>query len=1092
MSARRCPAPDRAHPSPSSPTTLTTRDGPGPAVGGGSDAGDAEVEKKVKIYRETYRSAHHHHVTPGTGAHLRRAGYQRNDEADWRLSGSFNDRPTDGTLTRSRSRHLVTIPRLTQQQTRQVSAAAEAAGGATSDQQDRVDAGGGGQPGSRTGPGVRIGHINAQSLAPKVDLVNSLLESEHLDLLCVSETWLKPEILSRLIVFPGYAMVRRDRAASTQDQRVRGGGVAIIHRDNIHCQVLQTPATSLLETLWLSVSWRGGRPAIVGVVYRPPAGSVSQAVDELQEQLREILSRDKPTYLLGDININILNTLASETRRYETALSELNLTQLINQPTHLLPTPTALDHIITNIPSSRAEVLSTPVSDHQPIVVSAPIGRLRKPRAERTTRSWGRADWNAICLDLLLADWTDFETSDDINSMVDIFMQKWWSVLDRHCPARTRRNRRRGCPWITGDYELRQAMSERDEAYRTWLDIRTPESRAEYRRLRNSVKARLTLARREFLSRQLLSSDRREFWSSLKKFYLAPSDPVHAAQTTSKAEQRARADHFNHFFSSVGSQIAADLSDNVTAGLAPRPPIVVSAAFRLQPATLPELARAVRQMNSTGAVGLDGVPLSAVKRCLAVIGPHLLRIVNASFTKGVFPEAWKTAEVVPILKAKGDINEPSNHRPISLLSHLSKIVEKIVCDQLSRYLSEHNILFHDQYAYRPGHCTEDAVLDAVEWISQNSERGEISSITAADLSKAFDSVDHDVLLSKLGWYGIDRTWFRSYLDGRKQLVRGGEEVLPVRYGVPQGSIAGPILFSLFTNDLHCYLPDCRVIAYADDTQLLDHSLPDPQNLALLKKRVENSLDTLQRWFGSNSLKMNPEKTDFILLGTRQTLKKTNNFQISVAGSVTKPSPSMRLLGVTLDSCLSWEAHIGQVIKRCNAILISLYRFRHHFNQEALKLLIETHVFPHILYCISVWGGATKSQLSRIQKIINFGARIATGGRRRDRIGPALASLGWVRVEQLVWERDLLKVYKSINNQLSPLSIRQMFIPRSAVSTRTTRSTVAGALHLQQCKLSSTQRAFRYRATASWNQLPPAIIERTTLSMFRSSLRDVNL
>ena len=393
---------------------------------------------------------------------------------------------------------------------------AQAAGGATCARQDREGAGDGGRPDS-TRPGVRIGHINAQSIAPKVDAINSLLDSEHLDLLCVSETWLKPETLSRFILFPGYAMVRRDRAVSTQGQRDRGGGVAIIHRDSIHCQVLETPATSLLETLWLSVTWRGGRPAIVGVAYRPPTGSVCQAVDELQEQLLEILAKGKPTFLLGDMNINVLNTLASDTRRYETILSELNLTQLVDQPTHLLPTPTALDHIITNIPSSRAEVLSTPVGDHQPIVVSAPIGRLRKLPAERAARSWGRADWDAICLDLLLADWTDFYTSNDINSMVDIFTKMWWSVLDRHCPARTRRSRRRGCPWITGDHELRQAMSKRDEAYRTWLDLRTPESRADYRRLRNSVKARLALARREFLSRQLLSSDRREFWTSLKK-----------------------------------------------------------------------------------------------------------------------------------------------------------------------------------------------------------------------------------------------------------------------------------------------------------------------------------------------------------------------------------------------------------------------------------------------------------------------------------------------------------------------------------------------------------------------------------------------
>ena len=301
------------------------------------------------------------------------------------------------------------------------------------------------------------------------------------------------------------------------------------------------------------------------------------------------------------------------------------------------------------------------------------------------------------------------------------------------------------------------------------------------------------------------------------------------------------------------------------------------------------------------------------------------------------------------------------------------------------------------------------MLGAVEWINQNSERGEVSSITAVDLSKAFDSVDHGVLLSKLGWYGIDPTWFRSYLSGRGQLVRGGGAVLPVRFGVPQGSMAGPILFSLFTNDLHCHLPECRVIAYADDTQLLDRSLPDPQNLASLKVRVENSLNVMQRWFSSNSLKMNPQKTDFILIGIRQTISKTENFHLSITGSVSKPSPTIKLLGVTFDPYLTWGAHITQIVRRCNALLISLSKFRHHFDQETIKLLIETHVFPHILYCISVWGGTTKNHLTRIQKLINFSARIVTGLRRRERVGPALASLGWTRVEQLVWERDVLKV-----------------------------------------------------------------------------------
>ena len=153
----------------------------------------------------------------------------------------------------------------------------------------------------------------------------------------------------------------------------------------------------------------------------------------------------------------------------------------------------------------------------------------------------------------------------------------------------------------------------------------------------------------------------------------------------------------------------------------------------------------------------------------------------------------------------------------------------------------------------------------------------------------------------------------------------------------------------------------------------------------------------------------------------------------------------------------------------------------------LELLIETHVFPHILFCISVWGGTTKKQLTRIQKVIIFSARIVTGVRCRERISPALTSLGWLRVEQLVCERDLLKVHKAIRNQLCPASIRCMFVPRSAVSSRATRSSEAGALELPKCKLSGTQRGFRYRAAAAWNQVSPAVTEQPTLSSFRSSL-----
>ena len=307
----------------------------------------------------------------------------------------------------------------------------------------------------------------------------------------------------------------------------------------------------------------------------------------------------------------------------------------------------------------------------------------------------------------------------------------------------------------------------------------------------------------------------------------------------------------------MGSRIADELRDAAADGvLSPRPPTVCSARFQLRPATLPELSHCIRRMSASRAVGLDGVPLFAVRRCFPVVGPHLLRLINLSMRTGVFPECWKLACVVPLPKS-GDLTKPCNHRPISLLSVLSKVLEKVVCVQLADYLETNRLLSHCQYAYRSHHSTEDAVLDAVERLFNNADRGLVSTLTAIDLSKAFDSVDHDILLTKLPWYGIDDvTWFRSYLGDRQQIVRGGKTTLPVTCGVPQGSIIGPIIFIIFTSDLPAHLTHGNLISYADDTLHIDSASPNASSLTELQIRQELTMRELHAWFSSNSLKMN--------------------------------------------------------------------------------------------------------------------------------------------------------------------------------------------------------------------------------------------
>ena len=407
---------------------------------------------------------------------------------------------------------------------------------------------------------------------------------------------------------------------------------------------------------------------------------------------------------------------------------------------------------------------------------------------------------------------------------------------------------------------------------------------------------------------------------------------------------------------------------------------------------------------------------------------------------------------------------------------------------LLSYLLDTHVLSPHQYAYRPRHSTEDALIDAVEWISKVVDNGEVASMTTIDLSKAFDSVDHGVLLDKLEWYGVRSDWFRSYLHDRKQTVPGGADlILPLTHGVAQGSIVGPILFLILINDLSSFLPHGRLLSYADDTQLLDHSPPDVISISHLQSRVADSMQQLQAWFQSNSLKMNPDKTNFILFGTKSSIAKASDSHITLPGSVIILSPTVKVLGITFDPCMTWEHHISVLVRKCNAILLSLYKIRHYFTPHALELLVQVHVFPHIMYCMSVWGGAAQCHLSRVQKVMNFAARLVTGVRRSEHISPALKSLGWSDVGEMVRRRDCLKVFGALTDCDSPQSLRSLFVRRSNVSERVTRATAAGDLHLKRCRLSVTQRTFAYRAARAWNALPANVTAMPSCKAFMNAM-----
>lgn len=368
------------------------------------------------------------------------------------------------------------------------------------------------------------------------------------------------------------------------------------------------------------------------------------------------------------------------------------------------------------------------------------------------------------------------------------------------------------------------------------------------------------------------------------------------------------------------------------------------------------------------------------------------------------------------------------------------------------------------------------MLDAVMYLTESLDKGQIASLSAIDTSKAFDSVEHGRLLEKLAWYGIEQHWFCDWLNGRRQRVRDGNDVLPLTHGVIQGSILGPILFLLFTNDFPSHITGCRLIMYADDVQFI-HTC-HPKDLTQLKERIEESLKIADAWFSQNSLKINPTKTDFMLVHTHQR-RSVGTFSIDFDSSTIHPSQSLKTLGVVVDKNLTWEAHVSAVIKRCYACICGLSKFSQKLTESVKKRLIEALVFPHLMYCLTVWGSCSKAQRYRIQKVINHCVRIVKGARRYDHVTPLLTELGWQRFDDLLNQRDLAAMHMILHSPRSPVCLRERVTYRETVSSRVTRGTADRLLELPRVRTEIARRCFAFRAVSAWNNSRLASRESTS-------------
>ena len=493
-------------------------------------------------------------------------------------------------------------------------------------------------------------------------------------------------------------------------------------------------------------------------------------------------------------------------------------------------------------------------------------------------------------------------------------------------------------------------------------------------------------------------------------------------------------------------------------------------------------------LNVNKSTGLDNIGPRILKLSANVLAPSLLYIVNKSLITGEFPCSWKEAKIKPLFKS-GAKDDKNNYRPISILPTVSKLIEKWVENKLSEYSNEYDLLHQSQSGFRSNHSTESAIVRMIDsWLKAVND-GKLTGCVMVDFRKAFDLVDHKILLNKLKCYKCNETclsWFESYLSSRTQCVSLNNTIskpASITCGVPQGSILGPLLFLIFINDLPLALQKSVVVdLYADDTTFYDFQ----SDVFQLETNLQRALNLLHIWCQQNGMVLNTDKTKVMLITSRQKRLTLQNPGLSLRYSDIdiKMTPSEKILGVHVDDNLMWNNHFQHVSKKISSYLWLLSKIRSYLSVEHRLMFYNAYVKPHFDYCNTVWSNTSSGNINKISKLQRRACKLILAQDYTD-IQEALERLNILSFDQIFFLNKAKLMYKVYNN-LAPVYLHELFQMRD-ISLDNTASNLRSVAHknylLPQAKCNLYKGSFSYSGVVVWNSLPTNITVASSLETF---------
>lgn len=920
-------------------------------------------------------------------------------------------------------------------------------------------------------------HLNIRSLSNKYDtFLNYLSSLNHaFSVIALSETWLTEESKD-FFKLPNYNSVHHVR------QNRIGGGVSLFIHDDYEFRTREDfclmSDTTEVESIFLELTgFSGGKNVIVGVVYRPPDSTINVFNECLFSSLDLINKENKPCFILGDYNIDLFkNSLGTPTGEFLNTLYSNYFFPLIYESTRVTEnSETLIDNILTNSTSLgiKSGVLHSDLSDHFPIFhYSIKINRAKHDKKTIHKRIMRKTNVDQFKDKLANTSWNDLYKESNVDVAYQHFMKVISATFEECFPitSSTKKHRKDlNKPWFTPD--LQKLLRKKNKLYRKYISNRTSSTHDNYKTYRNKYNHCIRSAKKEYFSQEFerCSSDSKTTWKVINQLLQRENTSLELPTVFSDGEHSYNnpfdiSQKFNDFFVNIGINLADKIpacQGNPLDFILKDFPIILS----FEPPDAREISVLIDELKISAA-GHDNISAFLVKQVKQSILEPLVYICSLSLKSGVMPDDLKIAKVIPLFKS----DDPScfnNYRPISILPCFSKILEKIVYKRILLHLNSNLILFQHQYGFRKHHSTYMALLHLIDKVTSALENNKFCCSIFIDFSKAFDTVNHDILLNKLykyGFHDITYKWLKNYVSNRSQFVYTKGYVsnkAAILCGVPQGSILGPLLFLIYINDLVNASTLLSPIMFADDTTLIRSNA----NFNSLINEVNTGLCAFSSWFKLNKLSLNIKKSNFIIFSGKKVYPK-NLSKIEIDSIEMPQVSSTRFLGVNVDENLSWREHIDWVSKKINKSIGIIRKIGHLVTRNCLLTLYYSLIYPYLSYCSIVWASTFHTSLHRILVFQKRFVRIATRSEPRTSSGPLFQKLKILSVYNLNIFQICVFIYKIYSSEGNiPEQFKVYFKKNSLVHSYSTRQ--SSDLHLPKFLSSRGQFSIRYRGVKLW-------------------------